>query len=437
MTPSALLAAALDVLQLMETDRRPVSEILTDWGRTHRFAGAKDRSALASLVFDVLRVKASSAFLMEESTARALLLGTLRQKRGLEVQAIASLFSGEKYACAPLTSQEESCLAQPLEARLAAAPLFIRANLPEWLLPSFIAAFGEEGTEEEGKALAERAPLDLRVNLLKSDRAAVLRSLESYHPQVTPFSPWGIRCVIGPSERGPRLHGEPSYIKGHVEIQDEGSQLAAKLTLAEPGWTVLDFCAGAGGKTLALSALMKNRGQIYASDSEGARLKPLYERMKRAGTRNIQIRFPQGDQRKSLSDLQDRCDLVVVDAPCSGTGTWRRAPDAKWRIRPGSLEIHKKRQAQILEAAALYVKPTGLLVYITCSLLREENEEIITQFLTQAPSFLPLNIEHMGRRSSFPWLARFASPHGIGVRFSPFQTQTDGFYVAVLSQMSF
>ena len=223
----------------------------------------------------------------------------------------------------------------------------MRGNYPEWLAPAFAAAFGDSAAAE-GAALATRAPLDLRVNRLKATREKAQTALAHLNAQPTPLSPLGLRLPLSEDGRSPSLAGEPAYVKGLVEIQDEGSQLAALLCAAQPGEQVLDLCAGGGGKTLALAAAMDNRGQIYATDSEARRLAPLYARLERAATRNVQIRTPRRGQ-DVLADLEARCDLVLVDAPCTGTGTWRRNPDAKWRIRPGALEQRIKEQDEVLD----------------------------------------------------------------------------------------
>jgi 16S rRNA (cytosine967-C5)-methyltransferase len=220
-------------------------------------------------------------------------------------------------------------------------------------------------------------------------------------------------------------------MRGLVEIQDEGSQLASLIAAAKPGQQVLDFCAGGGGKTLALAAAMDNKGQVYATDNDGRRLMPIYPRLERANARNVQVRAPKGTK-DILADLVGRCDLVVVDAPCTGTGTWRRNPDAKWRTRPGALDVRVKEQDEVLESAERHVKQGGVLLYITCSMLKAENEDRISAFLEKNADFLPLDAAHMARRAGLEDLARFASPHGAGLRLSPRTSGTDGFYIAAL-----
>ena len=239
----------------------------------------------------------------------------------------------------------------------------------------------------EAQALAKRAPLDLRVNLLKGDRARALNELAHLHPVVTPYAPQGLRIDPEAGGRGPALQAEPAYAQGLVEVQDEASQVAAALTRAREGEQVLDLCAGGGGKTLALAAAMGNRGQIYATNSDGRRLTPIFARLERAGARNVQVRAPRGPNVDPVADLAGQCDLVLIDAPCTGVGTWRRNPDAKWRMRPGALQQRIKSQDEVLDRAKNYVKRGGRLVYVTCSLLRAENEARVEAFLAANPDY--------------------------------------------------
>jgi len=427
MTPSARLSAAIEILADLGERRRPVGDALKDWGLAHRFAGSKDRAAIASHVYDALRVKASAAWIMGEDTPRGNLLGSLLQMRGLDAEAIAALCSGEGHAPTALSEQEQTRLST---GTLDGAPDHVRGDYPEWLAEAFAEAFGENAVAE-GRALSDRAPIDLRVNRLKGDRDKSLKALSHLDPEITPLSPLGIRLKVGADGRGPSLNAEAAYTRGLVEIQDEGSQLAALIGAAKPGQQVLDFCAGGGGKTLALAAEMDNKGQIYATDNDGRRLMPIYPRLDRANARNVQVRAPKGTK-DVLADLEGRCDLVVIDAPCTGTGTWRRNPDAKWRTRPGALEQRVKEQDEVLASAQRYVKKGGVLLYITCSLLKAENEDRIGVFLEGNSDFLPLDAAHMARRAGLEDLARFASPHGAGLRLSPRTSGTDGFYIAAL-----
>ena len=425
MTPGGRLAAAIEVFAEIETRHRPAAEALKDYGLAHRFAGSKDRAAVASYVFDALRRRASAAWLMGADTPRAILLGALARARGLDVAAIAGLCSGEAHAPEALSAAEEQALTR---CSLEGASAAVLGDFPDWLEPSFRATFPET-LAAEMQAMAARAPLDIRVNTLRATREKVTTALAHLEPAPTPYAPNGLRLPLGPDGRGPALSGEPAFIKGLVEVQDEGSQLAALLAAAKPSEQVLDLCAGGGGKTLALAALMDNKGQIYASDTEGRRLMGLYPRLAKSGARNVQLRSPRKGV-PPLDDLKARCDLVLVDAPCTGTGTWRRNPDAKWRVRPGALEQRIKEQDAVLAQASAYVKPGGRIVYVTCSLLIEENEARVAAFLAARPDYVLRPAAEVATSAGLAALVDFADPTGTGLRLSPLRTGTDGFFVA-------
>jgi 16S rRNA (cytosine967-C5)-methyltransferase len=426
MIPAAHISAAIEILDDLAQRRRPAADALKDWGVSHRFAGSKDRAAIASLVFDALRKRASASWVMADESSRAVMLGALREARGLDADAISAFSTGERHAPSPLTDAERARLET---ATLDGAPDHVRGDYPEWLAGNLQRAFGARAAEE-GAALATRAPVDLRVNILKASREQAAAKLDHLGPAPTPYSPIGLRIDAGQG-RGPALTAETAYVKGLVEPQDEASQLAALLCAAAPGEQVLDLCAGGGGKALALAGQMHNRGQLYAYDADGRRLMPIHERLERAGARNIQVRQPRG-KADVLADLEGRCDLVLIDAPCTGVGTWRRHPDAKWRLAPGALELRLKEQAALLEQAAKYVKAGGRLAYVTCSLLVEENEDQIAAFLAGRPEFSALSGAEITEVAGLPDLARFASPHGPGMRLSPASSGTDGFFVCVM-----
>lgn len=432
MTPAARLAAAIDIFATLEESRRPAASVIKEWGQKHRYAGSGDRSSIANLVYDALRVRASAAWIMgckdiTPADARAVLLAALVRARAMPLAEIAALCSGEKYAPAALNEDE---LARLTAADLSAAPDHVCGDYPQWLDDSFSAVFGDQKVAETA-AMAARAPVDMRINLHKGDRASATKALDHLPVKPSPLSPWGLRIEVGADGRGPALQGEPAWARGLVEVQDEGSQLAALLSGAQPGWQVLDLCAGAGGKTLALSAMMENRGQIFATDRDGRRLMPIYDRLERAAARNVQVRAPKGE-RDILADLQGQCDLVLIDAPCTGSGTWRRNPDAKWRIRPGALAERLREQHEVLASAVDYVKPGGRLAYITCSLLREENEAQMAAFMATHGDFLPLDAAHLARQAGVEALADAASPFGAGLRLTPLRHGTDGFYICVM-----
>ena len=429
MTPGGRLAAAIEVVADIEVRHRPAADALKDYGLAHRFAGSKDRAAIAAHVYDALRRRASSAWLIDADTPRAVVLGSLRTAHGLNADAIAAICSGDAHAPEPLTDAEQAALAT---RSLASAPIPVQGDFPEWLEPALQDTFGATLVDEM-RAMAERAPLDVRINTLKGRAEKVTAALAHLAPEPAGYAAGGLRFPLGPDGRGPALVGEPSFIKGLIEVQDEGSQIATLLARPEPGSQVLDFCAGGGGKTLALAALMENRGQVYATDTDGRRLAGLYPRLEKSGAHNVQLRSPKRGV-PPLDDLRERCDLVLVDAPCTGTGTWRRNPDAKWRVRPGALEQRIKEQDLVLAQAALYVKPGGRLVSVTCSLLAEENEPRIAAVVAPHPSFDVQPPAAVADAAGLPALAAFSGETGI--RLSPLRTRTDGFFIASLVRRS-
>jgi 16S rRNA (cytosine967-C5)-methyltransferase len=429
MTPAARIAAAIEVLSDIETRKRPTSEAMKDWGVAHRFAGSGDRANVANLIYDTLRVRASSAWIMGNDAPRAAVIGMLRRFRGLDHAAVSGLFGSDRYAAPALSEAEKAALTG---GSLEGAPSHVRGDYAEWLDPYLDHAFGEKRVEEAA-ALAARAPLDLRVNLLKAIRPNIIEAIGHFQPEATPHSPLGIRIAPREDGRVPYVQGEPAFIKGAVEVQDEGSQLVSLVAGARPNEQVLDLCAGAGGKTLALAAQMNNTGQIFATDNDSRRLKNIHERLTRAGVRNVQVRTPKG-RAPDIAGLEGQMHLVVVDAPCTGTGTWRRNPDAKWRIRPGSLEQRTREQAEVLDLAARCVRPGGRLAYITCSLLDEENGAQVRALLGRRKDFGVTPHGEAAAAAGLTALSGFTDVSGLGLLFSPLRTHTDGFFVAILNR---
>jgi 16S rRNA (cytosine967-C5)-methyltransferase len=428
MTPAARISAAIEVLTDIEARRRPAADALKDWGLSHRFAGSKDRAAIASLVYDALRRKASAAWIMGENTPRAIMLGMLKLQRGLGLDAIAALCSGERFAPEPLTADERARLEK---ADLSDAPAHIAGDFPDWIEPSLQRLFGEDLVSEM-QALATRAPLDLRVNMLKvSSREEAHDALPHLNAIETPLSPLGLRIAPSEDGRGPAVQSEPEFLKGWIEIQDEGSQLVALLSGVKPGEQVVDLCAGGGGKTLALAAMMENHGQIYATDNDARRLAPIHDRLARAGVRNVQVRTPRAKV-DAVTDLDGKIDCVLVDAPCTGIGTWRRNPDAKWRLRPGSLETRRKEQETVLDRAARLVKPGGRIVYITCSILPEENDDALSAFMERHDGFKAMPAVRALDATRLGHLRNVVRPTTHGLQLTPHRTGTDGFYAAIL-----
>jgi 16S rRNA (cytosine967-C5)-methyltransferase len=430
MTPGARASAAIEVLADIADRKRPAADALKDWGLAHRFAGSGDRAAIGNLVFDTLRGRASSAYAMGDDSPRALVLRTLVSSSGMPPEAIAALADGSRFAPAPLTLDELAGLKREIPAD---APAHIRGDYPDWLDPLFKRAFGAKAAQE-GAGLATRAPVDLRVNTLKATRDKVLHALRRFDAAPTPHSPLGVRIAAGTGpSRSPHVEAESAHGKGWYEVQDEGSQVATLLSGARPKHQILDLCAGAGGKTLALAAVMENTGQLYAYDADRMRLRPIFERLKRAGVRNAQV-LPPGDA-DALVELAGKMDRVIVDAPCTGSGVWRRRPDAKWRLSPQMLEARLGEQRAVLDQAARLVKPGGRLAYVTCSVLPPENPDQVEAFIARFPEFgiVPWpSVWETARLSVAPPHSADGSPETL--LMTPRSFGTDGFYIAVLQR---
>jgi 16S rRNA (cytosine967-C5)-methyltransferase len=435
MTPAARLSAAIELLEAIDVQRVPAAKALKEWGTAHRFAGSGDRAAISGLVWDVLRRRASSAWIMGDDTPRARLLGMLRLERKLDADQVAALCDGSRFAPPPLTDAERSALSSN---SLQTAPAHVAGDYPEWLDPHLAEVFGEDRAAEAA-AMASRAPLDLRVNTLKAKREKVLATSAHLGTMPTPWSPVGLRIELGADARNPGIHAEEAFIKGQIEVQDEGSQLAALLSAAKPGEQVIDLCAGAGGKTLALAAMMGGKGRLIATDHDKRQLAPIHERLSRAGVHNCDVRTPKGQGKgndDALDDIRASADLVLIDAPCTGTGTWRRNPDAKWRMRPGALEVRLKDQIEVLDRASALVKPGGRIAYITCSVLPPENAEQVRGFIGRHPEFVVLPPEQVATvlwdKAEAFGQAALRSPEGW--LMTPRRTGTDGFFVSVLKK---
>jgi 16S rRNA (cytosine967-C5)-methyltransferase len=301
-------------------------------------------------------------------------------------------------------------------------------------MPSFERAFdGRAG--EEGAALSARAPVDLRANTLKATPEKVIKALARFSPVPTPLSPVGVRIPAPEGAgRSPSVEAEAAHGKGWFEVQDEGSQLAALLARPAPRLQVLDLCAGAGGKTLALAAEMQNTGQIYAYDADRRQLRPIFERLKRAGARNVQT-LEAGDE-AALEALGPRFDVVLIDAPCTGSGTWRRKPDAKWRLKPANIPERQAEQASVLDLGARLVKPGGRLAYVTCSVLPEENTDQVAAFLSRHEDFelIPYTQAWTERFGAEP--PRSADGRSDSLQLTPASHGTDGFFIALLRRRS-
>jgi 16S rRNA (cytosine967-C5)-methyltransferase len=419
------LSAAIEVLADIDARHRPVAEALKAWGLNNRFAGAGDRAAIGNIVYDALRRRASHAYAMGSDTPRALVLAVAVFDWGQTPEELNDLFAADTHAPEVLSADEVQRLSRP--DPLEDAPEHVRADLPEWAVPSLKQSLGAFW-REEGRAMAGRPALDLRVNTLKSDRDRVLKSLERVQAVAADISPVGVRVPGGERDgRTPNVQADEGYLKGWFEVQDQGSQIVALLAGARQGEQVLDLCAGAGGKTLAMAAAMRNSGQIFAYDSDRHRLAPIYDRLKRNGVRNVQVRAPGAGV---LDDLLRKMDRVVLDAPCTGSGTWRRQPHAKWKLTAEQVAQRVGEQKAILDEGARFVKPGGALVYITCSVLHEENGGQIANFLATHPDFETIDLAPAV--AAMGAMDRVHLPQEGGVLLTPLKTQTDGFFAFLM-----
>ncbi|HET9206319.1 MAG TPA: RsmB/NOP family class I SAM-dependent RNA methyltransferase [Burkholderiaceae bacterium] len=415
MHPKALLQQAAELLRAVLAFAQPADAVVSAHFRRQRALGARDRHALAETVYAVLRRRLWLQHLAESG-------------RGpLERRLVLAGWQGDaRILQTALEPHETQWLASLPDAPPADAPDKLRHNLPDWLAGALQRQLDGAEFRSLAQALLEPAPLDLRVNIGKGKRDEVLRELVDLGIPVaaTPYSPWGLRVAGRPA-----LQDTPAFRAGRFEVQDEGSQLLAALLDPRRGEMVVDFCAGAGGKTLALGALMRNTGRLYAFDTSGHRLDAMKPRVARSGLSNVhsvQIAHERDDRVKRLAGKVDR---VLVDAPCSGLGTLRRNPDLKWRQSPQAVAEMRKRQLTILEAAATLVKPGGRLIYATCSLLELENEDVAQSFERTHAAFEPVAALQALEQARIESAADLVQ--GARLRLSPHRHGTDGFFAAV------
>lgn len=393
MTPAARVQAAIDILDAVIAAARgqgaSADRLAAEWFRQRRFVGSKDRRAIRELVWAAIRACGDVP-----ASGRAAVLALAQGDA-----ALAALFDGSTYGPAPIRAGE---------------PVAVPGAMPAWLAAE-MAASGLDAAEQG--ALLDRAPLDLRANALKIDRDSLAARLPV--AAATTAALHGLRLPLGtPAETW------PEFAQGLFEVQDTGSQIACQALAAQPGESVVDLCAGAGGKTLALAAAMQNTGRLLACDIDRARLQRLAPRAERAGALVETRLLNPGKESAMLADWQGQADAVLVDAPCSGTGTWRRNPEARWRLSPAAIARYGQMQAQVLAVAAGLVKPGGRLVFITCSLIDAEGADGLDAFLAAHPDFrcAPLDLA-VGR------------PHRGGWRLSPYHDETDGFFFARLVRL--
>ncbi|MGB0748020.1 MAG: RsmB/NOP family class I SAM-dependent RNA methyltransferase [Magnetospiraceae bacterium] len=418
MTPGARAAAVIALCQEIETGAQPADVILTRFFKENRYAGSKDRRAIRAQVYDMLRHRARLDWWLQTQeapvTARTRLLAWAVLTDG--AAAAQAIFAGIKYGPDPLTDAETPLLAgldgQSLDQD--GMPAWVVGECPEWIYQRL-----NPPTPALLAALNNPAPVDLRVNTLKTTRKEAAWALQAEHIEAVPtvLSPVGLR-LSGPA----RLTDGPAFREGLVEVQDEGSQLCALLVGAAPGMTIVDYCAGAGGKTLAMAAQASGEATIFAHDGEETRLRRIIPRLKRAGVTNVHLRLPD----------PGTADRLLVDAPCSGTGRWRRAPETKWTLTPEDVAEFVALQRRILTESAALVAPGGWLVYVTCSLLPEENAAQVSWFLDTVPGFEALDL-------GAAWQALTGQPppdDSGAIRLSPDRHGTDGFFCAALRRQA-
>ena len=429
MTPSARIAAAIDLLTVIDSaSRRAADASANAFFRDRRFIGSGDRRAVSERVWSVLRAKRRLTWWLgraESFPSPRLLVAASLLLEGWSMDGLVQAFSGGKFGPDTLEQAERAAL-RTLEGRTLDHPDMppaIRLEIPDWILPHLAARFGDS-LQAEMDALSDHAPLDMRVNTLKTTREEAQKALgtEGVEATPTPFSPWGLRV---PHRQA--VTTGPAFQSGIIEIQDEGSQLIAALVGAEPGMRVADWCAGAGGKTLAMAMTMHNKGHIVACDVHDKRLEAAVRRLRRAGVHNVE-RHVTEDGDKWAKRRAKTFDRVLVDAPCTGSGTWRRNPDARLRLTETDLAELQPKQARILDDAARLVRPGGRLVYATCSLLAEENENQVEAFLTRHPDFAVLPLAAV-------WTLPAPVPcQGAFLSLTPLRHGTDGFFAAVLER---
>jgi len=402
-TPGARLAAAAEILAEIFARKAAADRAIAAWGKAHRFAGSKDRAAIADRVYACLRRRNECAFAMQDESPRALVLGSLAVADALDLARIEALATDGTHALGALTDRERKHLASPQRV----ADPWMALNYPDWLHDDIASAFGAN-LEREMKALNTRAPLDLRVNTLKATRAETISELNAAGLTATSRpTPTAIRLA----DENAKVTAHPAYTEGRVEIQDEASQRAVLLAAAQPGDTVIDLAAGAGGKSLALAAAMANKGRVLACDIEPARLRNMEPRIVRAGATIVEIvGDPYGGAISTAKG--EGADLVFVDAPCSGTGTWRRNPEAKWTLDRARLAAYSIAQVKLLDRAAELVKPSGRIVYAVCSILPAEGVGQVKAFTGRHPTWTVSATESL----------------------TPARDETDGFFAAVLTQ---
>lgn len=413
--PPTIIGHTEEVLREVLRFTGPADNILSRYFREHTRLGGRERGVIAEAVYGLLRNKLVYTNFAESGSGPAM--------RRLTLLGLADAAGVD--ALAGLSEDETRWLTHVMQIDRNMLPAELRANLPDWLYARLVERFGEQETLQLAQTLNTPAPLDLRVNSIKANREQVIAELAAAPivAEPTPYAPLALRIV-----KKPALQNLPVFKTGAIEVQDEGSQVLAQLVGARRGEMVVDFCAGAGGKTLALGAIMRNTGRLYAFDIADKRLAKLKPRLARSGLSNVHPVLIAHENDAKIKRLAGKIDRVLVDAPCSGLGTLRRNPDVKWRVRPESITELNAKQLSILNGAARLVKPGGRLVYATCSILDEENENIVTQFLAANDAFALVPMKEVLEEQRIPL------EMDTYLKLMPHRHQTDGFFAAVLER---
>jgi 16S rRNA (cytosine967-C5)-methyltransferase len=426
---ASLIQTVIDLIHEIEISTLPADNIITNYFRNRRYIGSSDRKSISETAYAIVRNKLSLQWLLgdtdisrtsaDASFARLLIIAWLISSNHSE-QNIKEIFCSSQYSPERLSDFETSIIPKIKENLTRAKPENVKHNVPEWLVPELEESFGNSW-QNHVDALNKPAQVDLRTNTLKATREQALFSLaqEGVKADVTKYSPWGIR-ISGNARLSPR---SSVLSEGLAEVQDEGSQLVSLMTQAKPAQTVVDFCAGAGGKALALAAMMENKGILYVLDVSQHKLNEAKKRLSRSGINNARALVPDA---KWLKRHEGFADVVLVDAPCSGSGTWRRNPDKKWRLTPKELNRLIALQLEILNTAKRLVKMGGKLVYATCSVFKSENEAQISRFLNENLDFDLFNVAH-----SVHLQLKEVIKDG-RLRTFPLSNNIDGFFAAVL-----
>jgi 16S rRNA (cytosine967-C5)-methyltransferase len=434
-TPGARIQAAIELLDRVEAppageEALPADAVLNSYFRSRRYIGAKDRRAIGDAVFQTLRQRGYIDWLLANEAGlpvenRFRVLWTFAVHHGVDAGELAAMCDGGRYHPAPLGA-DEARRVHLIAAQSETPPERAdQTSFPAWLAPEIERQFGADAWAEM-IAFTHAAPTDLRVNTLKATRDEAAAALAAAGVETVPaqYAPDGLRL-----QSRANIPNLAAYRDGWIEVQDESSQLVALMVDAKPGMRVLDLCAGGGGKTLALAAAMGNRGSILACDTDAKRLARLAPRLARSGVRIAEIRTLGAKAKAKEKDTLGKFDRVLVDAPCSGSGTWRRHPDAKWRLTPAQLDAYRKAQAALLREAAAAVRPNGSLVYAVCSILPSEGKDQVEAFCAEHPGWRVLPAEKVWR-TALRRDAPFTGPHML---LTPRCHRTDGFFAAILA----